>query len=78
MAIVLGYGEPVVAREDGAGHHDRVGGSGDDQRGGTAFDHRSGKASENSNAQWSTGATKGQDRANLRNQKGKDHGHDKN
>ncbi len=77
MAVVLGFSTPVVAREGNAGHHDRVGGSRNDQRGGAAVDHRSQKAIENSNAQWSIGATKGQDRANLRRQDGHDRGHGK-
>ncbi len=68
--IILGCGNLVLAREGGGGHHDGVSG---DKRGGAAVDHRSQKASENSNAQWSTGATKGLDRANLRNQDGQGH-----
>ena len=77
--FVLGYGNPVLARE-GGGHHDSVGRDGNEKRGGAAFDHRSQKASENSNAQWSSGAVKGQDRADLRHQDGhgRGHGHGKN
>lgn len=76
--VVLGYGNPVLAREGGGGHHDGVGGGGNEKRGGAAIDHRSQKANENSNAQWSTGATKGQDRADLRNQSAEGRGHGRN
>ena len=75
--FVLGYGNPVLAREGGGGHHDGVGRDGNEKRGGAAFDHRSQKASENSNAQWSSGATKGQDRADLRRQDSHERGHGK-
>ncbi len=70
--IVLGYGSPVLAQQGNG-----AGGGGDGKRGGTAFDHRSQQGSENSNAQWSTGATKGKDRADLRNQDGDGRGHGK-
>lgn len=70
--IVLGYGSPVLAQQGNG-----AGGGGDGKRGGTAFDHRSQQESENSNAQWSTGATKGKDRADLRNQDGDGRGHGK-
>ena len=74
--FVLGYGNPVLAREGGGGRHD-VDRNGSEKRGGTAFDHRSQKANENSNAQWSSDATKGQDRAALRRQDSHDRGHGK-
>jgi hypothetical protein len=63
--IMLGYGNRVFARKGGEGHQ-----SGDGVRdpGRAALGHRSQKGSENSNAQWSTGATRGQNRAALRNQ----------
>ncbi|SCY57072.1 hypothetical protein SAMN05216420_10913 [Nitrosospira sp. Nl5] len=77
-SVVLGYGNPVLAREGGAGHHDKMGRDGNEGRGGAALDHRSQKASENSNAKWSSGATKGQDRAELRRQNGHGRGHGKN
>ncbi|ARO86631.2 hypothetical protein EBAPG3_001900 [Nitrosospira lacus] len=76
--IALGYGSPVLAQQGTGAQQDGVGGDG--KRGGKAFEHRSQQGSENSNAQWSTGATKGKDRADLRNQDddgrghGKDHG----
>ena len=75
--IILGYGNPVLAQEGGAGQHDGVSGGGDKKRGGAAIDHRSQKANENSNAQWSTGATKGKDRADLRHQQKQDSDHGK-
>lgn len=64
-SIMLGYGNPVLAREGSEGHQS---GGGVRDPGGAAFGHRNQKGSENSNAQWSTGATKGQNRAALRNQ----------
>ena len=72
MGMVLGYGNPALAREGGEGHQG-VGGIKAEKRGKAASDNRSQKARENSNAQWSAGATKGQDRAALRNQ-GRSHG----
>ena len=75
--IVLGYGNPVLAQGGGAGQHDGVSGGGDKKRGGAAIDHRSQKANENSNAQWSTSATKGKDRADLRHQQKQDRNHGK-
>ncbi len=73
-SVVLGYGNPGLAREGDSGHHDNKGQDGNGGRSGAALDHRSQKASENSNAQWSSGATKGQDRADLRHQDGHGHG----
>ncbi|KIO49636.1 hypothetical protein [Nitrosospira sp. NpAV] len=71
--IVLGYGNPVLAQEDSAGQTGGVSVDEDKKRGGgVAIDHRSEKANENSNAQWSTGATKGKDRADLRHQQNQD------
>lgn len=70
--IVLGYGNPVLAQEGGAVQPDGVSTGEDKKRGGAAIDHRSEKANENSNAQWSTGATKGKDRADLRHQQNQD------
>ena len=72
MGMVLGYSNPVLAREGNEGHQG-VGGIKAEKRGKAASDNRSQKARENSNAQWSAGATKGQDRAALRNQ-GRSHG----
>lgn len=74
-SFILGYGNPALARE-GGGHHG-VDGNGNGKGGGAALDRRSQKANENSNAQWSSGATKGQDRADLRRQDGHDRGHGK-
>lgn len=75
-SFILGYGSPVLAREGGGGHHG-VDGDGNGKGGGAALDHRSQKANENSNAQWSSGATRGQDRADLRRQDNHDRGHGK-
>lgn len=66
-SIALGFGNPVLAREGGEGHRG-VGGGGTEKRGAAVFGHKSQKANENSNTQWSSGATKGQDRAALRKQ----------
>lgn len=68
-----------MARGGEGGHHDGMSRGGEGRRGGAALDHRNQKGSENSNAQWSTGAAKGQDRSGMRNQKaqGHDHGHAK-
>ena len=64
MGVALGYGNTALARGDG-------------DRGGAALDHRSQEGSENSNAQWSTNATKGQGRSDMRNQDGQGRGHGK-
>jgi hypothetical protein len=74
--IALGYGNTVLARGGGDGH-DGMGGRGEGGRGGAALDRRSQEGSENSNAQWSTNATKGQDRSDMRNQDGQGRGHGK-
>ena len=70
LAVILAYVNPILAREGGGGHqgghHGKHGTSG-----GMASEHMSPQGIENSNAQWSTGATSGQDRSELRNQ---DHG----
>lgn len=76
--IVLGYGGAAMARGNGDQHGGgQSGGAGQyGNRGGMAFGHMSGEGRDNTNAQWSGGATKGQDRSDLR---GEDHqGHGKN
>jgi hypothetical protein len=62
--IALGYGNTLLAREGG-------------DHGGAALGHRSQEGNENSNAQWSTNATKGQQRSDMRNQDGQGRGHGK-
>ncbi len=66
--IVLGYGNPGLARETGSGPQDRVGAGKDKKHSERALGSASQKRNENSNAQWSSGATRGQDRAALRHQ----------
>ena len=66
-SIALSFGNPVLARGGGEGHRG-VGGGGPEKRGAAVFGHKSQKANENSNAQRSPGATRGQDRAALRKQ----------
>ena len=67
-AIVLGYGNPGLARETSGGQQDRVGAGKDEKRSERALGSASQKRNENSNAQWSSSATRGQDRAALRHQ----------
>lgn len=64
--LLLGYGSSIVlARGGGGGNH----------AGGMAPGHMSSEGQENSNAQWSPDATKGQDRAaEQRNAEGAEHG----
>ncbi|MEP6606736.1 MAG: hypothetical protein ABJA60_11565, partial [Nitrosospira sp.] len=57
----------VLAR-DVVGQRNAIAEHGDRKKGGAALGHRSQKATDNSNAQWSNGATKGRDRADFRNQ----------
>ena len=77
--VALSYGNPVLARDvvgqrNAIEHGDRkTGGAAghnhqNRKKGGAALGHRSQKGTENSNAQWSNGATKGRDRAAFRNQ----------
>ena len=65
--VALGFGNPVLARERGEAHRG-AGGAKTEKRDAPALGLKSQKANENSNAQWSSGATRGQDRAALRNQ----------
>ena len=65
--VALSYGNPVLAR-DVVGQRNAIAEHGDRKKGGAALGHRSQKGTENSNAQWSNGATKGRDRAAFRNQ----------
>lgn len=79
-AIVLVYGNTVLAREGGGGHDSHRGaidaGQQQGNAGGTASEHMGQQGIENSNAQWSTGATKGQERSDLRNQDHGKYGHE--
>ena len=77
VGIVLLYGNTAVAREGGGGHHDGHHGMPDagqyGKSGGMASGHMGQQGIENSNAQWSTGATKGQERSDFRNQEHRGH-----
>jgi len=70
--LVLGYGNTALADSghhgggQGDAHHASVGGGGDGHSGGVASSHMSDQGKVNNNAQWSDGATTGQDRAELR------------
>ena len=78
LAVILAYVNPVLAREGGGGSHDGHQGGHHGKHGtagGMASEHISPQGIENSNAQWSTGATSGQDRSALRNQDHGAHGH---
>jgi hypothetical protein len=78
VGIVLIYGTAAVAREGGGGRHDGHHGMADagqhGKSGGMASEHMGQQGIENSNAQWSIGATKGQERSDFRNQD--HHGHE--
>lgn len=65
--IVLGFGNPVLARERGETHRG-AGGAKTEKRDAPVLGLKSQKTNENSNAQWSSGATRGQDRAAVRKQ----------
>ncbi|HEX8874543.1 MAG TPA: hypothetical protein VF780_07935 [Nitrosospira sp.] len=77
--IVIGYGSVAMARDGGGGHN------GHGNAGGMASGHMSQEGKENTNAQWSSGAAKGDERSDSRNDrdrgngqdhgKGKGHGH---
>ncbi|MEO8991638.1 MAG: hypothetical protein ABI284_07480 [Nitrosospira sp.] len=67
VGVVVAYGNTAVARE-GGGHHGMADAAQHGKSGGMASGHMGQQATENSNAQWSTGATKGQERSDLRNQ----------
>lgn len=78
--IILTYGSLVLAGAGGGhydGHNNGTAGSGQHGTPGeTAFDHMSQRGIENSNAQWATGARKGQERSGLRNQDSREHGYE--
>jgi hypothetical protein len=79
MGIVLAYGNTAVAGEGGGdghrgGHHGMVDAGQHGKAGGVASGSMGQQGIENSNAQWSIGATKGQERSDLRNQN--QHGHE--
>ncbi len=88
VGIVLAYGNTAVAREGGGGghhggHHGTVDAGQHGKGGGMASGRMGQQGIENSNAQWSTGATNGQERSDLRNQdhhgpetRGKDRNHE--
>ncbi len=64
--MVLGYGGVAMAREGGGGQHGN--------HGGMAAGHMSQEGKENTNAQWSSGATKGDERSDSRNDRDRGHG----
>jgi hypothetical protein len=70
LAAILMYINPVLAREGGGHNHGHHGASGSEHgsAGATAAEHMSKRGLENANAQWSSGATTGQDRSELRKQ----------
>jgi hypothetical protein len=79
VGIVLAYGNTAVAGEGGggshhSGHHGMVDAGQYGKAGGKASGSMDQQGIENSNAQWSIGATKGQERSDLRNQNR--HGHE--
>ena len=78
VGIVLAYGNTAIAREGGGryqgGHHGMADAGQHAKSGGMASGHMGQQGTENSNAQWSAGATKGQERSDLRNQD--HHGHE--
>ncbi|SET66696.1 hypothetical protein SAMN05216412_11213 [Nitrosospira multiformis] len=67
LAAAIAYATPVLAR-NGGGKHDGHQGVEHANPGGTASEHMGQHGMENSNAQWSTEAARGQDRADWRNQ----------
>jgi hypothetical protein len=76
--MVLGYGGATMGEGNGDQHGSgQLGGAGQHgNQGGMTARHMSGEGRENTNAQWSGGATKGQDRSDLRS--GDHQGHGKN
>jgi hypothetical protein len=74
LAAAIAYATPVLAR-NGGGKHDGHQGVEHASAGGTASEHMGQHGMENSNAQWSTDATRGQDRADWRNQNERRSGH---
>ena len=78
LAAAIVYASPVLARNGGGKHegHQAGGGAEHANSGGMASEHVGQRGMENSNAQWSNDAARGQDRADLRNQneRGNRHG----
>jgi hypothetical protein len=74
LAGAIAYANPVLARS-GGGKHDGHQGVEYANAGGAASEHMSQQGMENSNAQWSTYAARGQDRADWRNQNERGNGH---
>ncbi|SFO07324.1 hypothetical protein SAMN05216386_2530 [Nitrosospira briensis] len=79
VGIVLVYGNTAVAREGGGGghhggHHGMADAGQHEKSGGMASGRMGQQGIENSNAQWSIGATTGQERSDSRNQD--HHGHE--
>jgi len=70
LAAAIAYASPVLARNGGGKHaeHQTGGGAEYANSGGMASEHMGQHGMENSNAQWSPDAARGQDRADLRNQ----------
>jgi hypothetical protein len=78
LAAAIAYANPVLARNGGGKHegHQTGGGTEHASSGGMAPEHMGQHGMENSNAQWSTGAARGQDRADRRLQDGQGNGHE--
>jgi hypothetical protein len=78
LAAAIAYANPVLARNGGGKHegHQTEGGTEHANSGGMASEHMGQHGMENSNAQWSTGAVRGQDRADRRPQGGQGNGHE--
>jgi len=77
LAAAIAYANPVLARNGGGKHegHQTGGGAEHTNSGGMAPEHMGQHGMENSNAQWSTDAARGQDRADWRNQNERGNGH---
>ena len=78
LAAAIAYANPVLARNGGEKHegHQAGGGTEHANPGGTASEHMGQHGMENSNAQWSAGAARGQDRADRRHREGQGNGHE--
>ena len=66
LAAAIAYANPVLARNGGGKHEGHQGV--EQGNGGMASQHMGKHGVENSNAQWSTGAKRGQDRSDWRHQ----------
>ena len=75
LVAAIAYANPVLAR-NGGGKHEGHQGIEHGNRGGMASEHMGQHGMENSNAQWSTGATRGQDRSGWRHQDHRGNGHE--